>query len=65
MVWSRHHREPPGTRRLPENDQPPTPSPLLTRRSRIAAWGAIPIALAGCQLATYFLNQIVLNYHLR
>jgi len=37
---------------------------LLARRSRIAAWGAIPAALAGCQLATYFLNQIVLYYHL-
>jgi hypothetical protein len=29
IVWSRHHREPPGTRRSPEDDQPPTPSPLL------------------------------------
>lgn len=37
---------------------------LLARRSRIAAWAAIPVALAGCQLATYFLNQIVLQYHL-
>jgi hypothetical protein len=37
---------------------------LLTRRSRIAAWAAIPAAPAGCQLATYFLNQIVLYYHL-
>jgi hypothetical protein len=37
---------------------------LLARRSRIAAWGAIPAALAGCQIATYFLNQIVLYYHL-
>lgn len=37
---------------------------LLARRSRIAAWGAIPVALAGCQVATYFLNQIVLYYHL-
>jgi hypothetical protein len=37
---------------------------LLARRSRIAAWGAIPVALAGCQIATYFLNQIVLYYHL-
>jgi len=37
---------------------------LLARRSRIAAWGAIPVALAGCQLAAYFLNQIVLYYHL-
>ena len=37
---------------------------LLARRSRIAAWGAIPAALGGCQLATWFLNQIVLYYHL-
>ncbi len=37
---------------------------LLARRSRIAAWAAIPAALAGCQLATWFLNQIVLQYHL-
>ena len=37
---------------------------LLARRSRIAPWAAIPAALAGCQLATYFLNQIVLSYHL-
>lgn len=37
---------------------------LLARRSRIAAWGAIPAALAGCQLATWFLNQIVMYYHL-
>lgn len=27
---------------------------LLARRSWIAAWAAIPAALAGCQLATYF-----------
>jgi hypothetical protein len=37
---------------------------LLARRSRIAAWATIPLALAGCQLATWFLNQIVLYYHL-
>ena len=30
---------------------------LLTRRSRIAAWAAIPIAFAGCELATYFLRR--------
>lgn len=29
---------------------------LLARRSRIAAWAAIPAAFAGCELATYFLN---------
>lgn len=37
---------------------------LLARRSRIAAWAAIPVALAGCQLAAYALNQVVLYYHL-
>jgi hypothetical protein len=37
---------------------------LLGRRSRIAAWATIPLALAGCQLATWFLNQVVLFYHL-
>lgn len=36
---------------------------LLVRRSRIAAWAAIPAALAGCQLATYYLNAVVLYYH--
>lgn len=29
---------------------------LLARRSRIAAWAAIPAAFAGCQLANYFLS---------
>jgi hypothetical protein len=29
---------------------------LLARRSRIAAWAAIPAAFAGCELATYFLT---------
>lgn len=29
---------------------------LLARRSRIAAWAAIPAAFAGCGLATYFLS---------
>jgi hypothetical protein len=37
---------------------------LLARRSRIAAWAAIPAAFAGVQLATFFLNQFVLYYHL-
>ena len=37
---------------------------LLGRRSRIAAWVTIPLALADCQLATWFLNQVVLYYHL-
>jgi hypothetical protein len=35
---------------------------LLTRRSRIAAWAAIPIAFAGCELATYFLQALVNHY---
>jgi hypothetical protein len=35
---------------------------LLTRRSRIAAWAAIPIAFAGCELATHFL-QMLLNHY--
>jgi hypothetical protein len=30
---------------------------LLARRSRIAAWAAIPAAFAGCELATYFLSR--------
>jgi hypothetical protein len=29
---------------------------LLVRRSRIAAWAAIPAAFAGCELAIHFLN---------
>lgn len=33
---------------------------LLARRARIAAWAAIPCAFAGCEIATYFLNQSVL-----
>jgi hypothetical protein len=37
---------------------------LLTRRSRIAAYAAIPAAFAGGQLAAFFLNQFVLYYHL-
>jgi hypothetical protein len=35
---------------------------LLTRRSRIAAWAAIPIAFAGCELATYFLQALLNHY---
>jgi len=35
---------------------------LLTRRSRIAAWAAIPIAFAGCELATYFLQTLLNHY---
>ena len=37
---------------------------LLTRRSRIAAYAAIPAALAGGQLSAFFLTQFVLYYHL-
>lgn len=37
---------------------------LLARRSRIAAYAAIPAALAGGQLAAFFLNQFVLYYHI-
>src|SRR5712691_6711152 len=36
---------------------------LLTRRSRIAAWAAIPTALAGCLLATHFLELLLVYYH--
>jgi hypothetical protein len=36
---------------------------LLTRRSRIAAWAAIPAAFAGCLLATHFLELLLVYYH--
>jgi hypothetical protein len=36
---------------------------LLVRRSRIAAWAAIPVAFAGCQLATHFMEQLLLLYN--
>jgi hypothetical protein len=36
---------------------------LLARRSRIAAWAAIPVAFAGCQLAAHFLEVLLLHYH--
>ena len=35
---------------------------LLTRRSRIVAWAAIPVAFAGCELATYFLQALLNHY---
>ncbi len=35
---------------------------LLTRRSRIAAWSALPVAFAGCQLAAHFLEQLLRYY---
>lgn len=34
----------------------------LVRKSRIAAWSATPIALAGCQLASHFLELLLLRY---
>jgi hypothetical protein len=37
-------------------------SVLLARRSRIAVWAALPAALAACQLASHFLEQILLHY---
>ncbi len=35
---------------------------LLVRRSRIAAWAAIPTAMGGCALATHFLELLLLHY---
>jgi hypothetical protein len=37
-------------------------SALMARRSRIAVWAALPAALAGCQVATHFLEQLLLHY---
>lgn len=37
---------------------------LLARRSRIGAWAGIPAALAGVQLATHFLTQLLDFYHM-
>jgi len=34
----------------------------LSRRAKMAAWAAIPIALAGCLLATHFLELLILHY---
>jgi hypothetical protein len=36
---------------------------VLARRSRIAAWAAIPVALAGCQLASHYLQALLTAYH--
>lgn len=36
---------------------------LLVRRSRIAAWAAIPVAFAGAELATHFMEQLLLAYN--
>jgi hypothetical protein len=38
---------------------------LLGRRSRIAVWSSIPIAFAGCLLASAFLEQLVLHYQIK
>jgi hypothetical protein len=35
---------------------------VLGRKSRIAAWAAVPTALAGCLLASNFLEQLPLHY---
>ena len=35
----------------------------LSRRARMAAWAAIPIAFAGCLLAAHFLELLLLHYH--
>ncbi|HYK27983.1 MAG TPA: hypothetical protein VEV61_08440 [Streptosporangiaceae bacterium] len=35
----------------------------LARRSRIAAWATIPVAFAGCQLASHFYQLLLLHYH--
>jgi hypothetical protein len=37
-------------------------SALMVRRSRIAVWAALPAAFAGCQVATHFLQQLILHY---
>jgi hypothetical protein len=36
---------------------------LLVRRSRIAAWAAVPVAFAGCLLATHYLEQLLVYYN--
>jgi hypothetical protein len=36
---------------------------LLARRSKIAAWAAIPVAFAGCVIATHFLDLLLAFYH--
>ena len=36
---------------------------LLARRSRIAAWAGIPVAIAGCALAASFLQQILIHFN--
>ncbi len=36
---------------------------LLARRSRMATWATIPIAFAGCLIATHFLEVLLLQFH--
>jgi hypothetical protein len=36
---------------------------LLARRSRIAAWAAIPIAFAGCEIASHYLQALLTAYN--
>ncbi len=35
----------------------------LVRQSRIACWAAIPVAFAGCQLSSHFLELLLVHYH--
>jgi len=35
----------------------------LVRYSKIAAWTALPLAFAGCQIASHFLALLLHNYH--
>ena len=35
---------------------------LLARRSRIAAWAAIPTGLVGCVLANNMLEQVLVHF---
>lgn len=36
---------------------------LFVRRSRIAVWAAVPVAFAGCELATHYMQQLLLIYN--
>ena len=53
MNWSRLHRQPPGSRRLPAGDQPPRPAQRLTQpfEAGLTGWivvcGAVIVELAG------------------
>jgi hypothetical protein len=35
----------------------------LVRRSKIAAWASIPVAFAGCLVASHFLELLLVYYH--